>query len=165
MNDPELKTKTPIPAEELMDLFKICLKRTYFVFNSQLYVQVDGLAIGASSSVFLAEIFMIRLERKALTTFASPPDIWFRYVDDTFTIMKRDYIQAFLDHLNNQHQRIKFTIEYEENNQMPFLDTLICVEEDRTITTKVYRKQTHTNQYLHFKSNHHTRQKIGMCQP
>ena len=162
MNDPELKTKTPIPAEELMDLFKICLKRTYFVFNSQLYVQVDGLAIGASSSVFLAEIFMIRLERKALTTFASPPDIWFRYVDDTFTIMKRDYIQAFLDHLNNQHQRIKFTIEYEENNQMPFLDTLICVEEDRTITTKVYRKQTHTNQYLHFKSNHHTRQKIGI---
>ena len=161
-NDQDLKTKTPIPADELMDLFKIVLKRTYFVFNSQLYVQVDGLAIGASSSVFLAEIFMMRLERKALTTFASPPDIWFRYVDDTFTIMERDFIQAFLDHLNNQHQRIQFTIELEEDNQLPFLDTLVCVENDRTISTKIYRKKTHTNQYLHFNSNHHTRQKVGI---
>ena len=31
MNDPELKAKIPIPAEELIDLFKICLS-----FNSQL---------------------------------------------------------------------------------------------------------------------------------
>ena len=51
-NDQDLKTKTPIPADELMDLFKIVLKRTYFVFNSQLYVQVDGLAIGGLVLVF-----------------------------------------------------------------------------------------------------------------
>ena len=125
-------------------------------------MQIDGLAIGASSSVFLAEIFMIKLERKALATFANPPDIWYRYVDDTFTIMLSEFIQSFLDHLNNQHPRIQFTIEYQENNQLPFLDTLVCVEEDRTVSTKIYRKKTHTNQYLHFNSNHHTRQKVGI---
>ena len=76
--------------------------------------------------------------------------------------MERDVIQAFLDHLNNQHQRIQFTIELEEDNQLPFLDTLVCVENDRTISTKIYRKKTHTNQYLHFNSNHHTRQKVGI---
>ena len=32
---------------------------------------------------------------------------------------------------------------------------------DGTITTKVYRKKRHTNQYLHYQSNLHPRQKIG----
>ena len=105
---------------------------------------------------------MIRLERKALTTFAHPPDIWFRYVDDTFLYMLKEHIQSFLDHLNNQHQRISFTIEYEENGELPFLDTLVKIEEDRSLSTTVYRKKTHTNQYLNYNSNHHARQKIGI---
>ena len=161
-NDKDLKSKTPIPAKELMKLFRTCLKMTYFVFNSKLYVQIDGLAIGASSSVFLAEIFMMKLEKKALSTFANPPDFWYRYVDDTFTYMLETYIEGFLAHLNNQHPRIKFTIEQEENRQIPFLDTLLTVEENGTISTKIYRKKTHTDQYLHFNSNHHAGQKLGI---
>ena len=162
MSDVELKSKTNIPVKDLMKLFRTCLKRTYFVFNNQLYQQVDGLAIGASSSVFLAEIFMMRLERRALQTFANPPDTWFRYVDDTFTHMLEQHIQSFLDHLNNQHERIKFTIEYEEDRSIPFLDTKVTIEEDGSISTNVFRKKTHTNQYLDFHSNHHARQKIGI---
>ena len=72
---PRIEGKTPIPAEELMDLFKYCLERSFFAFNSQLYVQIDGIAIRSSSSVFLVEIFMIRLERKAHTSSGSPSDI------------------------------------------------------------------------------------------
>ena len=34
--------------------------------------------------------------------------------------------------------------------------------EDGTLSTKIYRKKTHTDQYLHFNSNHHARQKIGI---
>ena len=127
-NDSELKSKTNIPVQDLMKLFRTCLKKTYFVFNNQLYQQIDGLAIGASSSVFLAEVFMMRLERRALQTFANPPDIWFRYVDDTFTHMLEEYIQDFLDHLNNQHERIKFTIEYEVDRSIPFLDTEVTID-------------------------------------
>ena len=101
VNDKDLKSKTPIPWKELMMLFRTCLKKTYFSFNSKLYVQIDGLAIGASSSVFLAEIFMMRLEKKALMTFINPPEKWYRYVDDTYTYMLETLIQSFLDHLNN----------------------------------------------------------------
>ena len=160
-NDKELKKKTPIPVKKLMKLFRTCLKKTYFVFNLKLYLQVDGLAIGASSSVFLADVFMIRLERRALQTFINPPEIWFRYVDDTFTYLEIDQIQSFFEHLNNQHQKIKFTMEEEEEKKIPFLDAMVMLEEDGSITTKVYRKKTHTNQYLHYQSNHHPRQKIG----
>ena len=145
-----------------MMLFRTCLKKTYFSFNSKLYVQIDGLAIGASSSVFLEEIFMMRLEKKALMTFINPPETWYRYVDDTYTYMLKTLIQSFLDHLNNQHLRIKFTMEKEKDGQLPFLDSLLCVEEDRSISTKIYQKKTHTDQYLHFESNHHVRQKVGI---
>ena len=31
--DQNLNKKTPIPAKELMKLFRTCLKQTYFVFN------------------------------------------------------------------------------------------------------------------------------------
>ena len=60
------------------------------------------------------------------------------------------------------NERIKFTVELEENQTLPFLDTSITIEEDGTVSTKVYRKKTHTNQYLNFNSNHHARQKIGI---
>ena len=160
--DENLKKKTPIPAKKLMKLFRTCLKRTYFVFNRKLYQQIDGLAIGASSSVFLAELFLMRLERKAMETFANPPDFWFRYVDDTFTSMLEEFIDLFLNHLNRQHQRINFTIELEENRELPFLDTCVKIEANGTFSTKVYRKKTHTNQYLNFNSNHHLSQKVGI---
>ena len=76
--------------------------------------------------------------------------------------MEKVFVQSFLDHLNNQHQRIKFTIEFEQNKELPFLDTLMHREEDGSLTTSIYRKKTHTNQYLHYNSNHHARQKIGI---
>ena len=43
-------------------------------------------------------------------------------------------------------------MEQEENSIIPFLDTLIQRNQDGTISVKVYRKPTHTNQYLSFTS-------------
>ena len=60
---------------------------------------------------------MIGLERKALDNFANQPDIWYRYVDDTFTYMLEEHIESFLEHLNQQHQRVKFTVELEEKER------------------------------------------------
>ena len=78
---------------------------TYFVFNCQLYKQIDGLAIGKSSSVFLAELFMMHLEKRALETFTNPPKVWYSYVDDTFCYVLKENINSFLEYLNQQHER------------------------------------------------------------
>ena len=161
-NDPNLSKKTTLSAESITKLFKLCVQKTYFVFNKKLYIQVNGLAIGASTSGFAAELFMERLETRALDTFVDPPTIWKRYVDDTFTKLKKALVDEFLKHLNQQHPRIKFTTEVQINQMLAFLDNRVHVEPDGMTKITIYRKKTHTDQYLDFKSNHHIQQKLGI---
>ena len=162
LNDPELSKKTTMSAANVIKLFKLCVKMTYFVFNGKLHIQVDGLAIGASSSGFAADLFMERLETKAITTFIEPPKLWKRYVDDTFSKLKKMHVESFLEHLNKQHPRIEFTTENLEDDRIAFLDTLVHVLPSGTTKITIYRKATHTDQYLDFQSNHHIKQKIGI---
>ena len=46
-------------------------------------------------------------------------------------------------------------MEPTQQDSLPFLDTLITIQPDNTFSTTVYRKPTHTDQYLHWDSNHH----------
>ena len=55
--------------------------------------------------------------------------------------------------------KTKFTMETEQNSQLPFLDTLIQRNSDNTISVRVYRKPAHTDQYLKFTSHHLARAK------
>ena len=55
-------------------------------------------------------------------------------------------------------------MEIEENNCIPFLDILLIRNNDGSIGHKVFRKKSHTNNYLHADSHHHPAQKIGVLQ-
>jgi hypothetical protein len=102
-------------------------------------------------------------EEIALDTANYKPAKWFRYVDDTFMIWPHGppKLQQFLDQINNVRPTIKFTIEVEANNTLPFLDVLV-MKRGQKLTTKVYRKPTHMGCYLHFKSNHPHHVKRGV---
>ena len=85
-------------------------------------------------------------------------------MDDTYVKIKLRLVEEFFNHLNSQHPRIQFTTEQAVGNQLAFLDTMTTIEEDRKLSFKIYRKATHTDQYLQFDSHHHIKQKTGIIQ-
>ena len=68
----------------------------------------------------------------------------------------------FVQHLNtiDPTGSIKFTYEEESDRKIPFLDTRIVRKEDGSVKLLVYRKKTHTDQYLIFQSQHPLHQKL-----
>ena len=67
----------------------------------------------------------------------------------TFTILKRNYVENVLEHFNTQHT-------------IPFLDTLVIKDSEGRLTTSVYIKPTHTDQYLSYDSHHPQSVKHGV---
>ena len=110
--------------------------------------------MGPPVSVVVTNLVMDDIEQKALSTFHTPPCFWRRYVDDTCTVLPGDLIDFFHSHLNSIDNNIQFTVEKESDEQLPFLDILLTREEGGSISTSVYRKTTHTDQYLNFESHH-----------
>ena len=106
---------------------------------------------------------MEEFEVKVLSTCPHPSSLWLRFVDDTFVINKAEHSQALLQHINNQDPHIQFTVEPTQQGSLPFMDTLVTIEPNNTFSTTVYRKPTHTDQYLHWDSNHHITAKQSVC--
>ena len=96
------------------------------------------------------------LEMTAITTADHPPKIWERHVDDVLSVIQRIHLQELLHHINSLHPQTQFTKGEEQDSILPFLDTLVQQNPDKTISVKVYRKPTHTNQYLNHTSHHST---------
>ena len=125
--------------------------------------QREGVAMGSPLSPVVSNLFMEHFERKALESFTHKPKWWLRFIDDVYSNWPHgdNRLEDFMNHLNNQSQSIKFTMEKEDNKCLPFLDVLTMKKQDGSFTHQVYRKDTHTNRYLHVESHHHPAQKIS----
>ena len=74
-------------------------------------------------------------------------------MDDTFVIQKEENKQNFLQHITSVDLAIQFTLENKEYGAIPFLDMIVEPDTDGKLSTTVYRKPTHTDQYLQLDSN------------
>ena len=143
-------------VSDIIVLSELCFKNTYFSFQDQFYEQVEGAAMGSPVSPIVAHLYMEYIEQKALSTTPNSPRFWHMFVDDTFVIHKDVNKQGFLQHINSVDPAIKFTVEdNKEDGSIPFLDTIVKPEADGTLSITVYRKHTHTDQYLQWDSHHH----------
>ena len=147
--DEKLNDRTVLPVQNIMELLGFCLYNTYFSFQNKFYEQVEGVAMGSPVSPIVANLYMEYFEEKALKSAASPPQVWYRFVDDTWVIQKQSSKQEFLEHINKVDPAIKFTVEgIQGNGAIPFPDTLITLQADGSLSIRVYQKPTHTDQYL-----------------
>ena len=110
--------------------------------------------LGSPVSPLVVNIYMEMFEELSLRMATHPSQIWRRHVNDTFCMITKMEVKVFLSHLNSLHPTITFTVEKEEEGKLPFLDTYLHRKNDGSLDISVYRKPTHTDQYLNFSSHH-----------
>lgn len=98
--------------------------------------------MGSPLGPLFANIFMSEFEHSHLDKLKELGLVtWFRYVDDVFaSLTSRDSVNTILNYLNNQHPNIRFTVEHEKDQRLPFLDTTTYRGLTRFHTT-IYRKK------------------------
>ena len=152
--DNEQLEQAGLSKKNFSDMLKIATSDSVFMFNDQLYSQIDGVAMGSPLSCCYANVFLCHWEKIWLDNcpLDFKPIYYRRYVDDTFLVFKElAHIEYFRDYLNSQHQNIKFTCEVELDSKLPFLDVTVF-REDNKFVTSVYRKPTFTGLGLNFLS-------------
>ena len=127
-----------------------------FIFNNEVYQQIDGLSMGSPLAPILANWFVNKVESRLLQdTKVKQPKFYRRYVDDIFAIFEstRDR-DKFFSLLNNSHKNLEFTMENMDSSKrsLPFLDVEVRFNNPDRIETTVYRKPTNTNVLMHFDS-------------
>ena len=75
-----------LPCTVLKTLLEFASKKSHFIFDGKYYEQTDGVAMGSLVGPLLANTFMYDFEDKSVMTGNPRPSIWFRNVDDTFTM-------------------------------------------------------------------------------
>ena len=126
--------------KDFIQLMNLCAKDNYFIFNDNLYKQIDGCAMGSPISGTLANIFLCYHEERWINNcpLDFKPLIYKRYADDTFIVFKdANHAPKFLEYINNKHNNIKFTMESEHQNKLPFLDLMINKTQDG-FSTSIY---------------------------
>jgi len=152
-----------VTRKDLKKLLEICVKQSHFQFNGKFYEQIDGVSMGSPLGPLFANIFMDDFENKHMNELkAKGVKSWYRYVDDIFATIDNQYDEnTILSFLNNQHKNIKFTIEMEEKNTLPFLDTRV-IRSRTGYSTTIYRKHTFSGVYLNWTSLTSRKYKIGL---
>ena len=101
--------------------------------------------------ITLANIFVGFYESKLFDKI-SQPQIFYRYVDDTFALFQDEVdSETFLTNLISLHTSLKFTSKKKVNQSLPFLDVSVT-KSTNNFTTSVYRKATFTGEYIRWNS-------------
>ena len=137
-----------------------------FVYDGELYCQIDGVAMGSPLGPSLANAFLVHHEKQWINNCPDEikPLVYRRYVDDIFILCRdANHHQKFLQYMNQQHPNMSFTDEKEKSNQLSFLDILIFREPvGNKFFTNVYRKTSFSGVYTNFKSFMPLKYKIGL---
>lgn len=157
-NNPSAE-ELPFPPEFIRALLNAILKNNIFEFNSAMYKQIQGTAMGTKMAPAYANLFMDDLESKFLQSRILKPSEWWRFIDDIVCFWEHpsEDLQIFLNDFNNNHSTIKLTWEVSDYKVI-FLDLEIlkgtrfrdCGKFDITI----HFKETNKFQYLPWNSAH-----------
>ena len=156
--DKTLRERTKWTPRQIVNLMEICLDTHFKSYNGTIYTQTDGTPIGKSISGPMAGIYLRWFEYTFIrnSKFSSQILLWRRMRDDVLIVWKKCTnfdLNDLKQYLNSIEERVhaQWTMELEEERKLPFTDILIT-RLDNKLITKVYRKATHTNKYINWRS-------------
>ena len=118
----------------------MCTKRSNFVFESGMWDQVDGLAMGNPLAPVLSELYMRRWENSFVDQIEGV-HTWLRYVDDVFVVCHSDIsLNSIENSLNSKDSLIQWSCAIESDGGIPFLDVFVERDSHSHLQTSVYQK-------------------------
>ena len=127
-----------------------------FIFNGSDYLQIEGCSMGSNCSPSYATIFMGKFEQQFIyPAIRGLHRLYLRYIDDIFRIWTgtKERFKEFIKELNSRHPSIKFDYTV-SNKEASFLDTIVYIDKNNKLQTKLYKKPTDRQNFLHRASEH-----------
>ncbi|XP_025271336.1 uncharacterized protein LOC112639971 [Camponotus floridanus] len=156
----DIAKNTKFNLSQFLFAIDLILDSTCFSFNGRFYEQIFGTPMGSPLSPILADMVMDDLETQYLNSLNFTVLMYYRYVDDVFTIVPRTKIDDILTIFNKYHKRLRFTYEKEIDSSISFLNVKI-IRLGTKLITNWFRKPTWSGRYINFYSNHPLKYKIN----
>lgn len=159
-----LQKFTKIPRTQFLKILKFCLNdNNYFIYDETFYNQTYGMPMGNPLSPTIADIVLDALLEQTTNDLKKQGvnlKLLTKYVDDLFAIIKEEDEELILKTFNNYHNKIKFTIEKEENQSIPYLDMRLF-RDNNMIITDWYTKSIASGRLINYHSTQPTQQKTN----
>lgn len=156
-----IKEHTRISKSQFLKILQFCLnENNYFTFDNKYYHQTYGMPMGNPLSPTIADIVLDTLLDdviEELKTKNIKLKFISKYVDDLFAVINKDDKKIILETLNKYHNKLQFTVEEENNMQIPYLDMKI-IKDNGKLITNWYTKTTASGRII----NYHSTQPIQM---
>lgn len=158
----KIQPHTKVRKDDFLRLLRFIFSSCYFSFDNKIYNVTWGCPMGSSLSPVIARIVTDHLLDEIIQQLPFNVPLIKKYVDDIVMFVPAHLTDFTLDVFNNHNEHIKFTIEKENNNSVPFLDTKLIRTSENTIILDWYRKPMCSNRFINFQSIHPMRQKINL---
>ena len=134
---------------------------TALAFDNEIYKQIDGVSMGSPIAPLLANTIMTKLDSTIIKKLFDIGKIKFycHYVNDTLLLIKPEDIQLKENLLHSFYENLRFTVDRFEN-EVPHLHIKMSGQ-----GLTIYRKNTHTGQYVHYESFTSYNYKISWIRP
>ncbi|XP_043921643.1 CD109 antigen-like [Protopterus annectens] len=154
----EMKILTQDDFKVVLENMELVLKYNYIYFQGELYHQIDSVAMGSACAHIYANIIMLYWERQYIfnSMFYQYITDYYRFLDDIFILWDgpEQEIINFMNYINNTTEFLKFTSE-QDAEEIHYLDVKLKKDHvNRKYKSRIYRKDCHSNSYLHFLSDH-----------
>ena len=147
----------PVSKDAFLKLLELCSTNVIMSTHDGYYIQKDGLAMGSPPAPLLANTWLANME----DVMRGDAKLFGRYMDDVIRSISGEHVESKLTELNNIHPNLKFTVEYERDGQIPYLDMLL-IREGKKVQSSWYCKPTDTGLVMNYHAMAPRRYKRGV---